>query len=135
MISMDELLQGKIKLQDVPKEHQENLKILLDRINIIRTKYGKSMTVSSGYRSKEDHLRIYKEKGITDTAKIPMKSHHLFGRAVDIADPNQSLQKWIKDNVKVLEDAGLWMEDFSATKTWCHFQCVPPGSGKRFYMP
>jgi hypothetical protein len=34
-----------------------------------------------------------------------------------------------------MEEAGLWMEDFSATKTWLHVQITPPASGNRFFKP
>jgi uncharacterized protein YcbK (DUF882 family) len=134
MITLKELLKG-TDFKSIPKEHQDNLMILLERINKVRSAYGKPMSVTSPYRSMADHLRIYKEKGITDQSKIPMKSKHLFGQAVDISDPNQELQKWVKDNVKLMEEFQLWMEDFSATKNWVHFQLVPPKSGKRFFMP
>lgn len=135
MVSMKELLHNKYKLEDQPKETQDNLKILLEKINKIRTTYGQVMTVTSGLRSMDDHLRIYAEKGITDTNKIPMKSKHLYGQAVDISDPHQKLQKWCLANVKKLEEVGLWCEDFSATSNWVHFQIIPPKSGKRFFIP
>lgn len=44
---------------------------------------GQPITITSGYRSLQDHLRIYKEKGITDKSKIPMGSYHLKGLAAD----------------------------------------------------
>lgn len=134
MIKMEELLKG-VELESLPAEHQANLLKLLEKLNKLRAAYGKPLNVSSGYRSESDHLRIYKEKGITDKSKIPMKSRHLYGLACDFADPKQELQKWIKDNVKLMEEIGLWIEDFSATKTWTHCQSVPPASGKRFFMP
>lgn len=134
MISLKELLKT-VELKDLPKDHQGNIMDLLERVNKVRSKYGKAMIVTSGYRSMADHLRIYKAKGIVDQSKIPMKSKHLYGQAVDISDPKQELQKWCKDNVKELESIGLWMEDFSATKNWVHFQIVPPKSGKRFFLP
>lgn len=138
MISLKEIL-GNVDFNVLPKQQQGDVMILLERINKVRAAYGKSMTPSSGYRSMEDHLRIYKEKGITDFSKIPMKSKHLFGQAVDIADPKQELQKWCKANEKMLNDIGLWLEDFSATKNWVHFQMVPYGSWKPgksiYFMP
>lgn len=134
MIKMEELLKG-VKLDSLPAEHQANLLKLLEKMNIIRQKYGKPMTVSSAYRSKEDHLRIYREKGITDESKIPMKSNHLSGLACDISDPNQELQKWTKANVKLMEELGFYMEDYSATKNWVHYQLVKPRSGNRFFKP
>lgn len=134
MLSIKELL-GHYELKDLPKDHQDNITHLLDLVNKVRTAYDKPMTVSSGYRSMEDHLRIYKDKGVTDPSKIPMQSRHLSGRAVDILDGKHELQTWCKDNVKKLEEIGLWMEDFSATPNWCHFQSVAPKSGKRFFLP
>lgn len=110
-----------------------NLLILLDKINIIRTVYGIPMIVDSGYRSIEDHLRIYREKGITDKTKIPMKSKHLYGQAVDIADHEGKLMLWCKANTQELERAGLWCED--GTHGWVHFQIIPPSSGHRFFLP
>lgn len=93
------------------------------------------MHVSSGLRSLEEHLRIYAEKGITDRSKIPMKSRHLHGMAVDIRDPKHELQKWCLDNEDMLEQAGLYCEHFSSTVGWVHFQTTPPGSGNRFFLP
>jgi hypothetical protein len=78
-------------------------------------------------------LRIYAAKGITDKAKIPMKSLHLRGAAVDIADPSGKLMLWCKSNVDILEQVGLWCEE--GTKGWVHFQSQPPRSGKRFFLP
>jgi len=134
MISEKEILKN-VKLDDMPAEHQANFKILHEKINKIRDLYGKPMTVTSGYRSKEDQIRIYAQKGITDLSKIPMGSQHLKGAAVDIYDPKKEMQAWVLQNVKVLEEVGLWCEDFSATKNWIHFQIFPPKSGKRFFMP
>lgn len=120
---------------DLTDEQAANLAILLERINKVRAAYGKPMSVSSGVRSMADHLRIYKEKGITDQSKIPMKSRHLLGAAVDIRDPDLKLAEWVKANEKVLEEAELWCESLDATKGWVHFQIFPPASGKRFFNP
>lgn len=134
MITMKELV-GKFDYDSQSQQIQDNLDELLDKINEIRQLWGKPMTVTSGLRTREDQIRIYAEKGITDLSKIPLKSKHLFGQAVDIYDPNKELQKWCKNNEAVLVDSELWMEDFSATPTWCHFQIVSPRSGKRWFLP
>ncbi len=139
MISMNELLGG-AKLEDQPQDIQANLAVLLERMNRVRGAYGKPMTVTSGLRTMEDHLRIYRgiasKKGVPfNPAAVPMKSKHLSGAAVDIFDPNKELQAWCKANESLLESAGLWMEDFGATPNWCHFQIYPPKSGKRFFLP
>lgn len=132
MVTLQELNPKNFK---IPEELKDNLNELFEKINKVRKLYNKPMIVTSGYRSLEDHKRIYKEKGITDESKIPMKSKHLYCQAVDISDPNGELQKWCLDNVDKLEEIGLWMEDFSATPNWCHFQIIQPKSGKRFFKP
>ena len=132
MLVMKELL-GAYKYDDLTLEIRRNLDLLLERVNKVRAEWGKAMTVTSGYRSMEDHLRIYAAKGITDPAKIPMQSRHLTGRAVDIADENLELTAWLKANPKVLEDAQLWCEE--GNKNWVHFQTVAPASGKRWFLP
>jgi hypothetical protein len=135
MITMEELLSNQAKLNELEPDIQNNLNELLLRINKVRTSWGKPMTVTSGFRTMKHHLEIYAAKGITDKSKIPMKSNHLYGRAVDISDPTHVLQNWCKANEPLLAEIGLWMEDFSVTKTWCHFQINPPQSGKRWFMP
>lgn len=129
---MEELL-GKTRFEKLPKGIQENLKITLERVNKIRTAWNKPMIVTSGVRTIEDHLRIYKEKGITDLKKIPMQSKHLTGQAVDIYDPKLELTAWLKQEPKRLEEAQLWCED--GNKNWVHFQTEPPKSGKRWFLP
>ena len=133
-ISMPELLKG-AKLEEQKPEIQANLLISLEKANKLRSAYGKPCTISSGFRTMVDHLRIYKEKGITDTSKIPMKSLHLSGEAFDISDPKQELQKFIKANIKLVEEIGIWFEDFSVTTNWVHCQIKAPKSGNRFFKP
>ena len=134
MISMKELLSGQANFDDLDKDVQDNLNQLFLKVNIIRKEYGKPMIVTSGLRTKKHHLEIYASKGIYPP-KVPMKSNHLFGRAVDFADGDGKLKKWILENMKLIEEIGLYMEDFSATKTWVHFQINPPKSGNRFFKP
>lgn len=123
---------------DMDLDHYNNLLKLSEKINKLREAYGKPLRVTSGYRSKEEHLAIYAAKGITDQKKIPMQSRHLSGLAVDLApvkEPVSDLQKFIKNNVALMQEIGLWFEDFSKTPTWVHAQIVPPKSGKLFFLP
>lgn len=132
-------VQGRHNVADIPIAHQHNIEELLKRINILRAAYGKPLRVTSGYRSMQDHLRIYSQKGITDKSKIPMGSQHLYGCAVDFADPKGELQAWILANPQVIEQADLYLEDFKATKGWVHCQWKPfrsyKAGGTRFFMP
>lgn len=134
MITLKELLTSPCD----NKEHLENLEDLLVKLNAFRSAYGKPLRVTSGYRSLEKHLAIYAAKGITDKTQIPMKSNHLFGLAADlvpIEDDVKHFQDWILANVKLMEEIGIWFEDFDYTKTWVHVQIVPPKSGNRFFKP
>ena len=134
MITMNELLSNQASFDSLDKDVQENLNQLFLKVNIVRKEYGKPMIVTSGLRTKKHHLEIYARKGIFPP-KVPMKSNHLFGRAVDFADGDGKLKKWILENIDLIEEIGLWMEDFNATKTWVHFQINPPKSGNRFFKP
>lgn len=138
LITLEELLKG-TKLDTIPAEHQANLKELHKRINLIRQAYGKGMTPTSGYRSKEDHIRVYKELAIKrnvpfDETKIPWGSQHLKGAAVDISDPDGKLYAWTEQNTKLLEEIGLWCE-VKDDQRRVHYQIYPPKSGNRFFKP
>lgn len=139
MITMKELIHCGKDPDTVNPKKMDQLNDLLIKINKIRVLWDNPMIVSSGLRTWEDHLRIYKEKGIADLNKIPKASNHLEtvinGAAVDIRDKTGEFKQWILDNVKLFEDLGLYMEDFSSTDGWVHIQNVPPASGKRFFKP
>lgn len=126
MISMSEIVKSPATFEQQSQDIQSNLTILLERMNKVRTAYGKSMTCTSGLRTMEDHLRIYAEKGITDHSKIPMKSKHLFGQALDVYDITGDLHQWCKDNESLLKEIGIWLENRQGP--WQHFQVVPFGS-------
>jgi len=133
MISLKEMLCG-VELSSIPEEHQKNLLILLDRINKVRLQYNKPMTPTNSYRTMEHHLEIYAKKGITDQSKIPMKSKHLTGEAVDIYDPNLEITAWLKENdSQRLKDVLLWCEE--GNSNWVHFQIIPPKSGNLWFLP
>lgn len=128
MISMREILGGRAELKDLPQDIQKNLNTLLERINKIRTIYGKPMKVNDG-------LRIVQGGGSS-------KSKHLIGAAIDIDDDsNGTLWKWLMkpEQMKLLKDVGLWLEHGCWTHcskgTWVHFQILPPTSGNRIYIP
>lgn len=127
MITLEELNQNSYP---TTKEIDDNLAILLERLNKIRTIWGNPMIVTSGLRS-----QILQDQLIAQGKSNAPHSKHLLGQAVDISDPKGALKFWIMNNVKSLEQIGLWMEDFKSTPSWVHFQCVPPQSGKRFFIP
>jgi len=126
-ISFTELLHGHV-VTDLSIAEQHNLEDLQRRINIIRAAWGKPMTVTSGFRTEQDQLRI--------NPKAPNSKHRL-GCAVDIADDG-SLKAWLKgEGAKYLDQADLYCEE--GTTGWVHFQSRPFGSyhagGTRWFNP
>lgn len=107
-------------------EQLSNLKTLIERVSIVRERYGKPMTVTSGVRDLAAQMKI--------NPKAP-KSKHLLGAAVDIADADGDLKTWLKVNITILSEVGLYCEDFASTPTWVHFQCIQPLSGKHLFKP
>jgi hypothetical protein len=135
---MSELLKGN-SISDIPLTAQKNLEELLKRINIIRAKWGRPMTVTSGFRSMQHHIDIYRtialrKKRQFSNLQVPMGSRHLTGEAVDIADPDGTLHDWCSNNVELLEQVGLWLE-VKDSEPRVHFQSKPPRSGLRFFKP
>lgn len=111
-------------------EIDTNLNILLTAINKVRSAYGIPMTVTSGLRSQAQQDQL-----IASGQSKASKSKHLSGQAVDIADKDGRLWEWCMINMQVLEIAGLYLEDKQSTPTWVHFQCIPPASNKRIFIP
>jgi hypothetical protein len=64
-----------------------------------------------------------------------LKSKHITGEAIDLADPEGALDEYLHVRPKTLEEYGLYMEHPLATKGWCHLQSVAPRSGNRIFYP
>ena len=135
MIEFSELIK-EYNLEDIPKDHQNNLLILLERLNQLRKIWAKPMIITSAYRSMEHHLAIYHKRGIYDKSKIPMQSRHLTGQACDIYDEHFSLTNFCKkDNSKLIISIGLWCEDDKSVPR-LHVQTIsPPNSDHRWFKP
>ena len=130
MITEQEILKG----EKCPDEYKKNLSELLEKLNKLRTLWGKPMQITSGFRTMAHHIKVYKDKGITDLSKIPMKSKHLFCQAVDIYDPKFELTKFCKEHTKEMEEIGIYFEE-DTTVPRLHVQIVPPKSGARWFKP
>ena len=130
MITREEILKG----EKCPPELEENLKILLEKVNKLRQLWNKPMIVTSGFRTMEHHIQVYRDKGITGLDKIPMKSKHLYCQAVDISDTEFKLTQFCKDNEDKMEEIGIWFEDDMSVKR-LHIQSVPPKSQNRWFKP
>lgn len=111
-------------------EIDQNLAILLERLNKVRSAWAKAMTITSGLRDQAKQGAL-----IAAGKSNASKSKHLSGQAADVSDPNGDLKSWILANMTLMEQIGFWFEAFESTPTWVHFQIVPPKSGNRIFLP
>jgi len=128
-ITLTEYLKGRAEFKDLSEDIKKNIETILEKINIVRNKYGKPMKVNDG-------LRIL--AGYTGSGS--KTSNHFKGAAIDIDDNSAGdFAKWCIANLSFLAQTGLFMEDFRWTNgqgmSWVHFQTIPPGSGKRVFAP
>jgi len=144
MITIEKLNPKSFELTDEQRENLELLCPLLTEIEA-RAKCG-DFVVTNGFRSLQDHLRIYHQinerrlKQNLFVVSVPMGSQHLKGNAADIADPKKELQAYLltEPGLESLEELGLYCERFDYTSQpnpWVHFQRVAPVSNKRFFRP
>jgi hypothetical protein len=84
----------------------------LRRVNALLNdlNWSEPVIISSGFRPSDANASIGGAK----------KSAHLNGEGLDIVDVGNKLKNLILDNHELLKKHGLWMEDKSATPTWCH---------------
>ena len=68
------------------------------------------VTVTSGWRPPP----------VNDRAGGAPRSYHLFGRAVDLWDPDGKLDHLIETRSDLLRRFGLWLEDPKRTPRWVH---------------
>lgn len=140
-ISIEQYLMNRIKYEDLTPTQVSNLNTLIPKVNELLERYGKPLVMSSGFRSKEDQIRIYAEKNAKRKAqglppyKVPTSSQHMAAAAVDIEDPDRKFGHWCLMHLDYLIELDLYMEDLGSTPTWCHLQCLPPKSGKRIFRP
>lgn len=71
------------------------------------------------------------------TKGAALNSKHMTALAVDLFDPQGELDDWLMSGIGMaaMEALGLWLEHPSKTEGWAHVQTVPPGSGRRVFMP
>lgn len=125
--TVKELLQAgskKWKESEVDKITLRNLEDLVRKVNALN--YQPAMYASSCLRDLAAQQRINPNA---------MGSSHLYGSAVDIADPKGELARWLRKNQHLLVNNGLWMEHPDYTKGWVHLQTYAPKSMNRFFIP
>mgnify|MGYP001595559065 FL=1 len=128
MIMLPDYLMGREILNpgELTPEIMENAAETVRRANKLLTEFGEDRKVASGWRPAAINAA---------TPGAALKSKHMTGQAIDLADPEGDLDEWCMDHPEVLENIGLFQEHPSATKNWCHVQIVPPKSGKRIFYP
>ena len=119
MIKLSEIAKG----QAIPAEYLENLYDLWNKINNIRSAYGKPMVITSGYRTVEWE----KKQGRSG------KSDHCKCKAIDVYDPDKDLAKWVHEHEQLLKYNQLWVEHTDYTKNWVHFTTQP--KSQLFFIP
>ncbi len=121
-----------------------NAQKLCQKLHDIQNAFGHPLVVNSGYRTKEEQMKI--------NPKAPNSWHTKFA-AVDVADKDEQLWEWLT-NVDIewtqeckkiiatfcwdramVSQFDIYLEDRSATPTWVHIQIYPPKSGKRIFKP
>ena len=124
---VEELLNAgshKWKLSEIDTITLRNLTDLCGIVNALG--YIPPMDASSCLRSLADQKRIN---------PYTMGSSHLYGCAVDIADPTGDFARWVKSHTSKLVECGLWCENPQYTKGWVHLTTYMPKSGNRFFNP
>ena len=139
MITLSELM-GANSTSEIPLTAQQQLVELLVKVNKVREVWGKPMTVTSGFRSMQHHVDIYRTKALRagkpfSQLQVPLGSRHLYGQAADFADDG-SLYKWLHEHPEVMEMADVYGE--LNTQGWVHLQSVPFNSyragGTRWFV-
>lgn len=125
-VSVTEYLMGRATIETLTEQQVINLNTLIPKINDLLELYKKPLHVNSGYRTKEDQLRI--------NPKAP-NSQHCECAAIDLGDRDNSFRNWCLMNLQHLVDLGLYMEEPSHTPTWVHLQVIAPKSGYRIFLP
>lgn len=125
--TIQELLEAgnhKWKESEVDAVTLRNLEDLRRKVNALG--YEPPMRATSCLRSIKDQQRINPSA---------MGSSHLYGCAVDIADPKGELAHWLITTKDTLVKYGLWMENPEKTKGWVHLQSYAPKSMSRIFNP
>ena len=125
MIYRQEILMGRDEEYPLNSELEENLKILLERLNVFRKIYSKVMIVTSGYRPGK----------YNSTAGGAKKSAHKECQACDFRDKDGKLAEFILEHPGILEVCDLYMENPAKTPGWVHLQTRKTGSGNRIFWP
>ncbi len=118
---------------EADEQVKKNARALISKVSELLSRAGiKDITVTSGFRPSDFNKSINGAKN----------SHHCFGNAIDIWDPQKTIGEFCSTNIEQLAELGLWVESLSRTHAsdrpqarWIHFQRVSPRSGSRIFLP
>jgi len=110
----------------MPDALRANAAATVAAVNLLLAQFGEDRAVVSGYRTPMINA---------STQGAAPNSKHMTCQACDLDDPDGDLDDWALSHPEVLERIGLWQEHPASTKSWAHFQTVPPKSGRRVFYP
>ena len=127
MITVDDYLnhwrehypQAEVPANELTDDMLMDAQVIVDKANQLLVEFGHDLPLSSGWRPREVNKLI--------PGAAP-HSNHMFGRAIDIADPGNALDGWINANPEILADLDVFRESPDKTKGWVHIQSVRYGS-------
>lgn len=134
MITLADYFQGRDKefAKELTDQIRANAEKTIERANLLLARF-RDATGDTEPRHVTSGWRPAAINAATNGAAP--RSRHMTAEAVDLGDPEGDFDQWCLENPHVLEGIGLWQEHPSATKGWCHVQCVPPKSGRRVFFP
>jgi hypothetical protein len=127
MITRSDILMGRDRKYPLSEALEDNLDILLNRLNHFEKEYynfsGRIIELKSGYRPEPYNMAAGGSKN----------SAHLFCQAVDLKDANNAIKLWVMSYPRILEICDLYMEHPDYTSTWCHLSTREVS--KRIFIP
>ena len=97
---------------ELTDEVKQNIKEFLPVLNAFLKDLGvQRVQVTSGFRPSSVNAAI------PNAAK---KSNHMLGKACDIFDPGNTLNRLVLSHPELLKKHALWLEDSGSTPNWCH---------------
>jgi hypothetical protein len=94
-----------------------------------------------GFLAHDQVASGWRPRGVNErTSNAAANSRHIYGQAIDIADPSREFARWAYTHQDFLVEVALWMEhpDWTWSRHgnhWVHLQTVPPKSGRRVFIP
>lgn len=107
-------------------EQEMEVTKLLAAVHGLLTDFPGKVSLSSGYRPAAINAQV---------PKSAKRSAHMSCQAVDLADPDGELARYVLLNVGLLDKWDLSLEDPSYTVGWVHLQTRRTRSGRRIFKP